>query len=341
MDLTIKMTKKKLDSFVEFLLKVSRKVGFPVSSRGWAYILEQHGYCTKAQFDKIQEVINRCRQCGKLPVDFVAEESSRKFECVHTPSDESYPEHIRKWVEAAFDCDRYFSPDWWIGEEYYIQMVVEKVDLVSLFEPICNKYHIPIANARGWSSILQRAEYCRRFAEAESRGLKCVLLYCGDHDPDGLRISDTLRANLEQVKDVVWKDGMRGYDPANLEIRRFGLDYKFIMKNNLTWIDNLITGSKKDLADPRHPNYNLPYLVDYRNRIGNRKCEANALVIAPEAGRELCEKTIVKYLGRDALARFAERREEVRLKVEEVFEESGARDIIQQAITALDDFDNR
>jgi hypothetical protein len=139
-------------------------------------------------------------------------------------------------------------------------MVVEKIDLKTLFGPICDVYHIPIATSKGWSSVSQRAEYARRFKEAEDDGLKCVLLYCGDHDPDGLRISDFLRGNLEQLRYIRWGDGTDGYDPSNLIIDRFGLNYDFIEANNLTWIENLITGSGGNLADPGHPNFHLPYV---------------------------------------------------------------------------------
>src|SRR6185369_5131110 len=113
----------------------------------------------------------------RLPVDFVAEESARAFHGVHVPDTNTLPEHVQLWLEAAQNCDSHFEPDWWEGEDYYIQTVVEKIDLVSLFQDLSATYHIPIANSKGWSSILQRAEYCRRFAEAEKRGLKCVLLY--------------------------------------------------------------------------------------------------------------------------------------------------------------------
>lgn len=91
-------------------------------------------------------------------------------------------------------------------------------------------------------------EYAKRFKQAEDRGLKCVLLYCGDHDPDGLRISEFIRKSLEGLEDIVWSEGTEGYNPDNLEIERFGLNYNFIETNKLPWIDDVITGSKKGLA---------------------------------------------------------------------------------------------
>ena len=55
----------------------------------------------------------------------------------------------------------------------------------------------------------------------------------------------------------------------------------------------------------------MGYLQKYLKTVGVRKCEANALVTAPEAGRELCEEVILSYLGSEAEARFAECKREV------------------------------
>lgn len=336
MDLSIRMTRKQLGTFVAFVEQISSEIGFRVSSRGWGYILEQRGIINKSQFDKVESVINRCRREGLLPVDFVADESARAFENIEVPTSSTHAEHIREWLAAAISSERYFTPDWWEDEEYYIQMVVEKIDLVTLFQPVCAKYHIPIANSKGWSSILQRAEYCRRFAAAEERGLQCVLLYCGDHDPDGLRISETLRKNLEDVAAIRWNDGEQGYDPSNLEIARFGLEYDFIISNNLTWIDNLITGSGKDLGSSSHPNHGLPYVKSYLRKVGRRKCEANSVVVIPEMGRRLCESTILGYLGADAEARFDRKVELVAERIQAELEESGAGEHLREAMDLLE-----
>ena len=92
----------------------------------------------------------------------------------------------------------------------------------------------------------------------------------------------------------------------------------FIDAHGLTWIDGLRTGSGKDLADPSHPDHERPYVQEYLRAHGARKVEANALVVAPEAGRQLLLDTIHKYVVPDALDRYAERLKEPReaLRVE-------------------------
>jgi hypothetical protein len=182
----------------------------------------------------------------------------------------------------------------------------------------------------------QRAEYARRFKEAEEQGLTCVLLYSGDHDPDGLRISDFIFENLRSLRNINWKDGKDGYDPENLIIDRFGLNYDFIIRNNLTWIDNLITGSGKNLASPSHPNHKMAYVQEYLAKVGARKCEANALVKRPDSGRELCRQNIEKYVGPDALKRFEAKRQEVAEELRAFRDETGISKIIETAVGIID-----
>ena len=310
-DFTKNISKKKLTDFANIMQKMQEDIDFKVSARGWGYLMEQAGYINKSQFDKVENAVNRCRKEGLLPVDFIAEEQSRMFHGIIKPSDGTVKDTLKWMMNDVLDGAKYFQPDWWEGEEYYIQMVVEKIDLLTLFQPVCEKYKIPIANAKGWQSILQRADYARRFKEAEDKGLRCVLLYCGDHDPDGKRISETMRKNIRDVSDIFWEDGEVGYDPDDLIIDRFGLEYEFIINNKYTWIDNLITGGGLDLSSDKHRNHKLPYVQEYIKEIGVRKCEANVLVTTPQTGRKLCEDAIKAYLGDDAPDRFKKKMDKV------------------------------
>ena len=230
-----KLRGRYLVAFAEYLKYFDKKIGFKLSARGWCYQLEGFGLIDKGQFNRVQKTINECRKKGLIDIRFVAEEKARNFNGVEHPNDNSPEDHFKDWLEAALNCEKYFVPDWWDGEEYYIQMLVEKIDLVTLFEPVCKVFHIPIATSKGWSSILQRAEMLERFKAAEEIGLKSVLLYCGDFDPYGLAISDYMRKNLNDLYQAM------KYDANNLIIDRFGLNYDFIEEHGLSWIENLIT----------------------------------------------------------------------------------------------------
>jgi hypothetical protein len=330
-------TDENLRVFAQQLTELSAQIGFKVSSRGWCYQLESERLINKNDFDKVERIINNCRKKGILPIDFVAEEEGRQFSGIEVPEIETPSEFLKKYIQIPLNCHNYYTPDWWEGEEYYIQMIVEKVDLKTLFSPVTKQYHLPIATAKGWSSMNQRAEYARRFKKAEEKGLKCVLLYCGDHDPDGLRISDFIKSNLEELQHIQWADGVKGYSPNKLLIHRFGLNADFIYEHGLTWIDNLITGSGKNLASPSHKNHKMPYVQEYIQKFGLRKCEANALVPKPREARFLVENTIIAFLGDDALSRFKNKMEAVKNEMDRIRIKTGLQETIENAIRLIDD----
>lgn len=312
-----------LEIFAEKLIEIDIQTGFKVSSRGWCYQLEGLNVITKGDFNRVQSLINECRKNGMLPINFVAEESARQFESVWIPGTDTPEENIKRWIEATLIAGDLFKPDYWENEEYYIQMLVEKVDLVSLFKPVCEEYHVPIATGKGWSSISQRAEIAHRFKEMEDTGHTSILLYCGDMDPFGLGISDFLMKNFKDIELGT------GWNPDNLIIDRFGLNYDFIMDNNLSWINNLETGSGKP-AD-----INNPIVKKYVDQYGFRKVEANAIVVNPHAGQNLCRFAIERYLGFNVLDRFELIKNDVVTQFEDVMKETNILEPLNDALELL------
>lgn len=280
-----------LSSFYTTIRQIESRLDFAVSARGWCYLMENSGAITKAEFDRVETLINAARKSGVLPIDICAMDENRSFDCVEYQDTPDIGAYLVEVMESTERYLRSYRPlSFWDEQPCYLEVLVEKIDLKSLFAPICRDIAMPIANAKGWPDIHVRAAMMRRFKQHEAAGRQCVLLYCGDHDPAGLRIADSYRAMFADISAVGWT-------PENLIIDRFGIDADFIEEHRLTWIDNLVTGSGKDLTDPRHPDHTKPYVQDYLRRFGARKVEANALVVAPQAGRQLFRKAIERYLG--------------------------------------------
>jgi hypothetical protein len=245
--------------------------------------------------------MGEARKRGLLPLSITAEDSNR--ETIHerdgmrcdreTPEDYllSEADVLRSMLE---DMGSDYTPwAFWGDQPYYVEMLVEKIDLKSLFKNVCRDFYMPLTNSRGWADIHSRANMMRRFQEHERDGRQCVLLYCGDHDPGGLHISEQLRHNLGELSEAV------GWTPDNLIIERFGLNYDFVQEHGLSWVNNLETSSGKRLDDPRHKDYRKPYVQEYLKQYGARKVEANALVTRPKAGRQLCRDAVQKWIDQD------------------------------------------
>jgi hypothetical protein len=302
-----------VDAFCLAIREIASTLEFAISSRGWCYILEEHGLA-KGDFDAAQRLINDCRKSGALPVDICAADDRRAADNLEHLDDMTPAEMAADVVAYVDRAHLGYTPfSFWDDQEFYVEMMVEKIDLKSLFGPVCAEFHIPIQNTAGWSDLNGRAAIMERFAHWEAEGKKCVLLYCGDFDPGGLHISDFIRSNFEDMSEAV------GWQPDDLMIDRFGLTYEFIEREGLSWIDNLETSAGGRLDDPRHADHRKPYVQEYLVRYGARKVEANALVVRPQAGRDLCRRTILQYVDADApalyRARLAPEREQVRLAI--------------------------
>ncbi len=316
-----------LKDFADDLKAIQETLDFHMGGRDWCYTMEpEHmGGLQKGQFNWAKEQIDKAREKGFLEPGFILEEDghvvSNEYDIDQNPED--YVDEELDKFEAAeqtfLDC--HVEYDWlsfWKDKKYYIQLLVEKVGLASMFRKVCNKYHIPIANMRGWGSYEQKAVIAEGFKEAEAEGRKPVLLVCTDHDPPGLNISDVIKKSFEKLR------GFTGWDPYNLIVDRIGLNYNFIQDNRLSWIEGLETGSGKNLASPKHPFYkNNTYDVQgYIKQFGARKCEANAIVVVPELGREMLENAILNYLGKDAYNNYKIELKKRKERVKELIKES-------------------
>src|SRR5262245_14688497 len=302
-------------AFCALIQEIRSTMDFAVGVRGWCYILEGRGHITKGEFDSCENFITDCRKSGDLPLDICAEDDSRQtIGLQHEPDDSNPRAYAQGWIDHLREDmpDSYTPFGFWDDQKVYVEVGVEKLDLRNLFESVCAEFHVPLTNLKGWSDLHARAAMMKRFAAHEANGRQCVLLLCNDHDPGGLLISRSMRKNLDDLSRPV------GWTSDNLIIERFGLNADFIEANDLTWIDNLETSSGERLDDPKHPDHNKSYVQDYIARFGVRKCEANALVVVPEIGRQLCYDAILRHLSPDAPRRYQRRLQIARRKLRRV-----------------------
>jgi hypothetical protein len=296
--------------FCQRILQIRSRLDFEVSTRGWCYLLEDHGL-RKGDFNAAQALITECRKSGDLPLDICAEDSSRETLGLERLDHNDIPAEVESWITYLRDqAHEGYSPiSFWHDLKVYVEVAVEKIDLRNLFESVCKELHVPITNFKGWSDLNSRAKMMRRFEKHEEAGRQCVLLLCGDHDPGGLHITETMRKNLDDVSRAV------GWSPDNLIIIRFGLNAGFIDQHELTWIDNLETSSGKQLDDESHNDHNKAYVQNYIAEFGVKKCEANALVVQPDVGRELCRDAILEHIPTDAVQRCQSQLDRVRKRL--------------------------
>jgi len=283
----------------EVIERMSQETGFRFGPRGWAYYVEGLGLITKGEFDRFTKLITDMRKDGELDPDVIEPDASRvatevdDFDAAdYTP--EQLAEHavgqiseeLRAWARS------YNETGYWDDLDYYVEMIVEKKDLVQIFRSTADRYKVRITNGKGDTDIHTRLAMLKRFRDHTLAGRQCVLLAIGDHDPKGLHIVEGLHRTIMSCANL------RGLDWENpdFEVVNIGLTEDQIDRLGLMKIGNLETGGGRDLSDPSHPDHFKSYVQDYIARFGVWKCEANALVGHPRKARDLLEIAINEFI---------------------------------------------
>lgn len=83
----------------------------------------------------------------------------------------------------------------WEGQDYYLELWVEKDALSNVLAPLADEYHVTLLVDKGYqsaSAVYDAAQ--KRFGQHSDQ--KCTLLYLGDHDPSGLDMERDIRKRL-------------------------------------------------------------------------------------------------------------------------------------------------
>jgi hypothetical protein len=99
-----------LERFAAAILKISSRLDFKVSSRGWCYLLEDSGL-TKGDFNYAQGLINDCRKSGVLPLDICCEDDGRQAANLERINRETPEQFAASWVDYVRDkAHEQFTP---------------------------------------------------------------------------------------------------------------------------------------------------------------------------------------------------------------------------------------
>ena len=295
-------------AIADTIQNLADRTGFKFGARGWAYYCEGLGMITKGQFDQFEALLTRLRKDGFLDLNVIEPDAARLATDVFDPDAEySTPEEqaavavqqigpqLESWARA------YYENGYWDGLAFYVEMIVEKKDLLQIFGNVANELRVRVTNGRGDTDIHSRASMLKRFREHAEAGRQPVLLVIGDHDPKGLLIAEDMKKTVLSVKDAVL-DGEPIWPDADFTVDHIGLTEQQIDDWGLMRLDNLETSGGKDLSSPGHPDHDKPYVQDYIDRFGVWKVEANALVAHADQSVEMFRDAVAQYIPVDHTA---------------------------------------
>lgn len=95
-----------------------------------------------------------------------------------------------------------FSVDYWEGEDYRIEVWVEKQALESIVARACRPYDVGYLACKGYMSQSEMWVAAQRLKGYETLGQVTTILHLGDHDPSGIDMS-------RDIQDRLWNFGAK------------------------------------------------------------------------------------------------------------------------------------
>jgi len=183
------------------------------------------------EYRRIVRIVKRGRLAGIIDFNKVVDDT-RGAEKTSSWSS------IEEILGAAVDQ---YRSDWWIDQENYIEVWLEKRALRRIFLPITDAVDVSLCIGGGyqsWSEVWEAKERYRLRKEQQ-----IIILYFGDLDPSGKDMPrdiksrfDTLGINVEIKEIALTKDDIEQYDlPKNPTKKKDTRKKGYIEKYGITW----------------------------------------------------------------------------------------------------------
>jgi hypothetical protein len=180
-------------------------------------------------YQRLVRILTDARLAGSFPfewlLDRTREARAGKFTTMQSTVSSALrdaADDVRKAPESWLWCHR------WYGQPVHVSVWVEKEALAGVFEDPCDELGVSWFVLRGYSSLSALSQWVDNTSEAYQTGNveEAVVLYFGDHDPDGLEIPRSAERNVLAIAEV------RGIDLPPLRFERIALTREQIRQYN-------------------------------------------------------------------------------------------------------------
>lgn len=235
--------------------------GMDITLRQLYYQFVSRGLTGSGQnvYKRIGDVVTEARYTGEFPLEqlvdrgrSIAPGDYTRFDVDPQVALSQAAGIIRSVPGMLLGVDR------WQGQSTFVSVWVEKQALEGIFQPICDTLGVSWFACKGYPSVsalwqwLQRAKQVCYTTETrylhwpggaeteehhDGKADRCVVLYFGDHDPDGWEIPRSAERNLRrlmQLRDI----------PLDLEFRRIALNMDQIRRYNPPPFEAKITSAR-------------------------------------------------------------------------------------------------
>jgi hypothetical protein len=188
------------------------------------YQLVARGYIpnSQASYSRLGVILADARLAGTFPFEWLMDRTreSRPGSFIVDQTD------VHRMLTQAADEVRTAPRRWiwrdrWLGQPTHVSVWVEKEALAGVFEEPCSTLGVAWFVLRGYSSLSALSQWVDHTNRAfeDGRGIeRAVVLYFGDHDPDGWEIPRSAERNVRAIADV------RGVELPPVTFKRVALN---------------------------------------------------------------------------------------------------------------------
>lgn len=186
--------------------------GLKLTLRQMYYQFVSRGLCANGQkeYKRIGAALVAARMSGTFPMDGLEDRGRDIGSGDWFTNDDSVEQALRNGGYACNSFPKWYlnRSSWW-GQPTLVSVWVEKEALAGVFERECRNLGVPLFPCKGYPSLsalwswhkqvrLARDLYQREGYDAP----EAVILYFGDHDPDGFQIPRSALATLLEMQDL-------------------------------------------------------------------------------------------------------------------------------------------
>ena len=208
------------------------------------------------EYKKLGSVISDGRLAGLI--DWEAIEDRTRY--VRRNSHFADPADVIRAARYSFQLDH------WEGQEYRVEVWIEKEALTGVISGICEQLDVPYFACKGYVSQSEMWKAAQRLLHHLEMGRAPVIIHLGDHDPSG----------IDMTRDII--DRNEVFEADMVEVERIALNMDQVEEYNPP-------PNPAKLSDTRSSGYISKY--------GNESWELDAL--EPRVLRRLIEEKVVLY----------------------------------------------
>lgn len=169
--------------------------GLTLTLRQMYYRFVATGLCPNGQkaYKSIGAALTEARYTGKFPIDALEDRGRSISAGSHLEWDLDVDGALAQAAQNLRNAPYYLRTGAWYAQPRHVSVWVEKEALAGIFAPVCSELGVSFMACKGYPSVSVLYDFVASLIEVEqaSEGgplQEHVVLYFGDHDPDGLEI---------------------------------------------------------------------------------------------------------------------------------------------------------